>query len=99
MAKLIDITGKALSGERGTDDESGSGIPVLRTTNFTNEASSTMRALLQGLLRKRILMRNTFVQETSLLKSLVEVISSQLVGLYIMMDQRKHISLITLLDY
>ena len=37
MAKLIDITGKALSGEWGTDDESGSGIPVLRTTNFTNE--------------------------------------------------------------
>jgi type I restriction enzyme S subunit len=37
MAKLIDTTGKALSGEWGTDDESGSGIPVLRTTNFTNE--------------------------------------------------------------
>ena len=37
MAKLIDITGKALSGEWGADDESGSGIPVLRTTNFTNE--------------------------------------------------------------
>ncbi len=37
MAKLIDITGKALSGEWGSDDETGSGIPVLRTTNFTNE--------------------------------------------------------------
>lgn len=37
MAKLIDITGKTLSGEWGTDDESGDGIPVLRTTNFTNE--------------------------------------------------------------
>ena len=37
MTKLIDITGKALSGEWGTDDEDGSGIPVLRTTNFTNE--------------------------------------------------------------
>jgi len=37
MAKLIDITGKALSGEWGSDDESGNGIPVLRTTNFTNE--------------------------------------------------------------
>ena len=37
MAKLIDITGKALSGEWGTDDENGNGIPVLRTTNFTNE--------------------------------------------------------------
>ena len=37
MAKLIEITGKALSGEWGTDDETGNGIPVLRTTNFTNE--------------------------------------------------------------
>ena len=37
MAKLIEITGKALSGEWGTDDEVGNGIPVLRTTNFTNE--------------------------------------------------------------
>ena len=37
MAKLIDITGKALAGEWGTDDETGDGIPVLRTTNFTNE--------------------------------------------------------------
>ena len=37
MAKLIDITGKALSGEWGNDDETGGGVPVLRTTNFTNE--------------------------------------------------------------
>ena len=37
MTKLIDITGKALSGEWGNEDESGNGIPVLRTTNFTNE--------------------------------------------------------------
>lgn len=37
MEKLIDITGKALSGEWGTNDETGNGIPVLRTTNFTNE--------------------------------------------------------------
>ena len=37
MAKLIEITGKALSGEWGTDDETGNGPPVLRTTNFTNE--------------------------------------------------------------
>ncbi len=36
MAKLIEITGKAISGEWGNDDESGTGIPVLRTTNFTN---------------------------------------------------------------
>lgn len=37
MAKLIEITGKALSGEWGADDVDGTGIPVLRTTNFTNE--------------------------------------------------------------
>ena len=37
MAKLLDITGKALAGEWGTEDTLGQGIPVLRTTNFTNE--------------------------------------------------------------
>ncbi len=37
MIKLIDITGKPLTGEWGTDDVDGNGIPVLRTTNFTNE--------------------------------------------------------------
>lgn len=36
MAKLIDITGKAISGEWGTDDLVGNGVPVLRTTNFSN---------------------------------------------------------------
>ena len=35
--KLIDITGKAISGEWGNDDEEGNGIPVIRTTNFTNK--------------------------------------------------------------
>ena len=30
MAKLIDITGKAISGEWGTDDLVGNGVPVLR---------------------------------------------------------------------
>ena len=37
MPKLIDITGKAISGEWGQEDLEGEGIPVLRTTNFTNE--------------------------------------------------------------
>ena len=37
MAKLIDITGKVISGEWGNDDTAGTGIPVLRTTNFTND--------------------------------------------------------------
>lgn len=35
--RLIEITGKAIPGEWGTDDENGNGIPILRTTNFTNE--------------------------------------------------------------
>ncbi len=37
MAKLVEITGKAFSGEWGTDDIEGTGVPVLRTTNFSNE--------------------------------------------------------------
>ena len=37
MARLIDITGKPLTGEWGSDDDTGKGIPVLRTTNFTND--------------------------------------------------------------
>lgn len=36
MTKLFAITGKPISGEWGTDAEEGNGIPVLRTTNFTN---------------------------------------------------------------
>lgn len=36
MARLIEIAGKVLSGEWGTEDETGDGIAVLRTTNFTN---------------------------------------------------------------
>ncbi|MBR5757200.1 MAG: restriction endonuclease subunit S [Thermoguttaceae bacterium] len=37
MTKLVSITGKAISGEWGFDDDDGNGIPVLRTTNFTND--------------------------------------------------------------
>ena len=37
MARLEDITGKAISGEWGLDDEDATGIPVLRTTIFTND--------------------------------------------------------------
>ncbi len=39
MTKLFDITGKAISGEWGSDDENNTGIPVIRTTNFTNEGN------------------------------------------------------------
>ncbi|MGZ0051167.1 hypothetical protein [Brevibacillus gelatini] len=37
MSKLNEIIEKPLSGEWGEEDEVGTGIPVLRTTNFTNE--------------------------------------------------------------
>ena len=37
MERLINITGKCISGEWGQDDIDGTGIYVLRTTNFTNE--------------------------------------------------------------
>ncbi len=39
MAKLIDITGKVISGEWGVEDSDGNGIPVLRTANFTNDGN------------------------------------------------------------
>ena len=39
MVKLIDVTGKVVSGEWGNDDLVGIGIPVLRTTNFNNDGT------------------------------------------------------------
>lgn len=39
MVKLLDITGKAISGEWGTDCDHQDGIPVLRTTNFRNNGT------------------------------------------------------------
>lgn len=55
MAKLIEITGKALSGEWGTDDETGDGIPVLRTTNFTNEGVVDYRNVVtRTIIKKKI---------------------------------------------
>ena len=53
MAKLIEITGKALSGEWGTDDETGCGIPVLRTTNFTNEGIVNYRNVVTRTITKK----------------------------------------------
>ena len=53
MAKLIDITGKALSGEWGVDDERGDGIPVLRTTNFTNEGTVNYNNVVTRVITKK----------------------------------------------
>ena len=39
MVNLLAITGKAISGEWGTDCDHQDGIPVLRTTNFRNNGT------------------------------------------------------------
>ena len=52
MAKLLSITGKVLSGEWGSDDETGNGIPVLRTTNFTNEGVVDYREVVTRTINK-----------------------------------------------
>lgn len=54
MVKLIEITGKAISGEWGTDDETGDGIPVLRTTNFTNEGVINYSDIVTRTITKKI---------------------------------------------
>ena len=54
MAKLIDITGKCISGEWGLDDNDGTGIPVLRTTNFTNDGIVNFSNVVTRQINKRI---------------------------------------------
>ena len=53
MVRLIDITGKAISGEWGNDDETGNGIPVLRTTNFTNDGSINYSSVVTRNIKKK----------------------------------------------
>ncbi len=53
MTKLMEITGKALSGEWGTNDSDGTGIPVLRTTNFTNEGNINFDSVVTRTINKR----------------------------------------------
>ena len=53
MARLIEITGKALSGEWGIDDENGKGVPVLRTTNFTNEGAINYENVITRTINKK----------------------------------------------
>ena len=52
MTKLLSIIGKALSGEWGKDDATGNGIPVLRTTNFTNEGSINFANIVTRIISK-----------------------------------------------
>ncbi len=54
MAKLIEITGKPLSGEWGEEDVDGTGIPVLRTTNFTNEGIIDYRDVVTRTINKKV---------------------------------------------
>ena len=95
MAKLIEITGKALSGEWGKDDETGNGIPVLRTTNFTNEGvidynSVVTRTITKKNIGEKFLRKGDIIIEKS-------GGSEKLVGLYILMVMIIHIFLIILL--
>ena len=53
MAKLIEITGKTISGEWGFDDTEGIGIPVLRTTNFTNEGFIDYQNVVTRIIKKQ----------------------------------------------
>ncbi len=70
MAKLIEITGKALSGEWGSDDISGDGVPVLRTTNFTSEGivnfdNVVTRSIAKKNLTEKYLRRGDIIMEKS----------------------------------
>jgi len=51
--KLIDITGKPITGEWGKDDEQGIGIPVLRTTNFTNNGIINYNDIVTRIINKK----------------------------------------------
>ena len=54
MVSLEAITGKAVSGEWGGDDETGNGVPVLRTTNFTNEGRIDFAKVVTRDIRKNV---------------------------------------------
>ena len=96
---MISITGKALSGEWGTDDETGKGIPVLRTTNVTNYGVIDYRNVVTRSIAKKNLKRSIFAQEILLSKNQGAVTSSLLVVLCILKALRILISLITSRDY
>ena len=53
MPGLEEITGKAISGEWGTDAEEGEGIPVLRTTNFTNDGMISYENVVRRTIEKK----------------------------------------------
>ena len=63
MMKLIDITGKAFSGEWGEDDEAGNGIPVLRTTNFTNDGIINFNNVVTRLITKKASIDDKFLRK------------------------------------
>ena len=92
VTRLIDITGKALSGEWGTDDLDGCGMPVLRTTNFTNIGKVNYDNVVTRNIQKKNI-------SEKLLKNQVELIKIQLVELFILKGKRISTYLIILLDY
>ena len=98
MAKLFEITGKALSGEWGKDDENGNGIPILRTTNFTNEGLIDFSNVVTRIITKEKIEENICGQEILSLKSLVGVINGLSGEWFILRDLKRHICLTTLQD-
>ena len=63
MAKLVEIVGKPLSGEWGKDDETGEGIPVIRTTNFENDGTINYN----NVVTRKIIKKDIYFQYLSLL--------------------------------
>lgn len=62
MAKLVEIVGKPLSGEWGKDDETGEGIPVIRTTNFENDGTINYNNVVTRKIIKKDI-ENKYLQE------------------------------------
>ena len=62
MAKLVEIVGKPLSGEWGKDDETGDGIPVIRTTNFENDGTINYNNVVTRKIIKKDI-ENKYLQE------------------------------------
>lgn len=53
MRKLCEIFQEPINGEWGNEDTTGSGIPVLRTTNFTNEGVINYSNVVTRLINKK----------------------------------------------
>ena len=94
MAKLVEITGKAMSGEWGFDDETGNGIPVLRTTNFTNEGVVDYKNVVTRTIIKKNIDEKYLRPGDVIIEKSGGSDKQPLVELFILMAQKKHTCLI-----